>query len=58
MTTTEAPIKPKDTIDQALRLIDNGLSELMHRELASTEEVSDLLLDVRLVLTSTAELTE
>lgn len=37
-------------IDEALRLIDNGLSDLMHRELVSTDEVSDLLLDVRMLL--------
>lgn len=37
-------------IDEALRLIDGGLSDLMHRELVSTDEVSDLLLDVRMLL--------
>jgi hypothetical protein len=44
-------------IDEALRLIDSGLSELMHRELVSTDEVSDLLLDVRMLLTA-AEMAE
>ena len=39
-------------IDEALRLIDSGLTELMHRELVSTDEVSDLLLDVRMLLTA------
>ncbi len=39
-------------IDEALRLIDGGLSDLMHRELVSTDEVSDLLLDVRMILTA------
>ena len=39
-------------IDEALRMIDSGLSELMHRELVSTDEVSDLLLDVRMLLTA------
>ena len=39
-------------IDEALRLIDSGLSDLMHRELVSTDEVSDLLLDVRMILTA------
>ena len=34
-------------IDEALRLIDGGLSDLLHRELVSTDEVADLLLDVR-----------
>ena len=37
-------------IDEAVRLIDSGLSDLMHRELVSTDEVSDLLLDVRMLL--------
>ena len=37
-------------IDEALRLIDTGLADLMHRELVSTDEVSDLLLDVRMLL--------
>lgn len=44
-------------IDEALRLIDGGLSDLMHRELVSTDEVSDLLLDVRMLLTA-AELAD
>ena len=39
-------------IDEALRLIDAGLSDLLHRELVSTDEVSDLLLDVRMLLTA------
>jgi len=39
-------------IDEALRLIDGGLSDLMHRELVSPDEVSDLLLDVRMLLTA------
>ena len=39
------------TILEALALIDRGLGEMMHRELVSTDEVSDLLLDVRMLLT-------
>ncbi len=39
-------------IDEALRLIDAGLSDLLHRELVSTNEISDLLLDVRMLLTA------
>jgi hypothetical protein len=35
----------------ALALIDRGLGEMMHRELVSTDEVADLLLDVRTLLT-------
>ena len=38
------------SIDEALALIDQGLGDLMHRELVSTSEVSDLLLDVRSLL--------
>ena len=45
-------------IDEALRLIDTGLSDLMHRELVSTDEVSDLLLDVRMLLTAAELATE
>jgi hypothetical protein len=39
-------------IDEALRLIDGGLADLLHRELVSTDEISDLLLDVRMLLTA------
>jgi hypothetical protein len=51
---TETTDTPSDTavIDEALRLIDKSLSEMMHRELVSTDEVSDLLLDVRTLLTA------
>ncbi len=37
-------------ITEALAVIDRGLGELVHRELVSTDEVADLLLDVRTVL--------
>jgi hypothetical protein len=51
--TGEADAKAHEAvIDEALRLIDSGLSDLMHRELVSTDEVSDLLLDVRMLLTA------
>ncbi len=39
-------------IEEALRLIDAGLADLLHRELVSTDEISDLLLDVRMLLTA------
>src|SRR5690606_32222081 len=39
-------------IEEAVRLIDGGLADLLYRELVSTDEVSDLLLDVRMVLTA------
>jgi hypothetical protein len=49
MTETE-DVTTDTSIDEALRLIDNGLSDLLHRELVSSDEISDLLLDVRTVL--------
>jgi hypothetical protein len=59
MTTGEADAKAHEAvIDEALRLIDTGLSDLMHRELVSTDEVSDLLLDVRMLLTAAEMATE
>jgi hypothetical protein len=55
MTTT--PTREIDeVITEALALIDRGLGDMMHRELVSTDEVSDLLLDVRTLLTHDAEL--
>lgn len=42
----------EDVITEALALIDRGLGDMQHRELVSTDEVSDLLLDVRLLLTN------
>ncbi|MDQ3148202.1 MAG: hypothetical protein M3R01_14965 [Actinomycetota bacterium] len=46
MTETREP----QIIAEALAIIDKGLSEMLHRELISTDEVSDLLLDVRMLL--------
>ena len=37
-------------ITEALALIDRGLGDMLHRELVSTDEVADLLLDVRSIL--------
>jgi hypothetical protein len=45
-----------EVIAEALAIIDRGLNEMMHRELVSTGEVSDLLLDVRMLLTASAQL--
>jgi len=39
-----------DVITEALAIIDRGLGEMLHRELVSTDEVANLLLDVRLLL--------
>ena len=51
-----------ETLTEALILIDQGLAHVQHRSLVSATEVSDLLLDVRLLLAappaSVAELAE
>jgi hypothetical protein len=44
--------KEREDLTEVLALIDRGLNEMQHRELVSTDEVADLLLDVRLLLTS------
>lgn len=49
---TETQEQEADVISEALALIDQGLGDMLHRELVSTDEVSDLLLDVRTLLTS------
>lgn len=41
-------------IEEALALIDKGLGGLTERQLVSASEVTDLLLDVRSVLSDTA----
>ena len=48
MTETREPT----IIIEALAVIDKGLAEMLHRELVSTDEVADLLLDVRTLLAS------
>ena len=44
----------KEAITEALRIIDRSLGWMHSRELVSTAEVSDLLLDMRSVLASKA----
>jgi len=44
-------------ITEALTVIDKALAEMLNRELVSTEEVADLLLDVRVLLTANASST-
>jgi hypothetical protein len=39
-----------ELITEALAIIDRGLGDMLHRELVSTDEVADLLLDVRMLL--------
>jgi hypothetical protein len=46
MTETRDP----DIITEALAIIDKALGGMTHRELVSTMEVSDVLLDVRALL--------
>lgn len=41
-----------EAINEALAIIDKGLGDLLHRELVSTNEVADLLLDVRTLLST------
>lgn len=40
-----------DVIQEALQVIDKALSEMLHRELVSSGEVADVLLDLRSLLT-------
>lgn len=50
--TADSKMIDEAVIEEALRLIDGGLADLLHRELVSTDEMSDLLLDVRMLLTA------
>ena len=52
---TEA--RDAEVITEALTVIDKALAEMLNRELVSTDEVADLLLDVRLLLTANASST-
>ena len=56
----EAVIEARETpkLVEALTLIDEGLSRLQSRELISANEVADLLLDVRTLLTATESLAD
>ncbi len=51
VTETRSP----DVIREALAVIDRGLGDVQHRELVSTDEVADLLLDLRLLLVTASE---
>jgi len=51
MTDTKDPI----VVQEALKIIDQGLKTMLQRELVSTNEVADLLLDVRTMLTTPHE---
>jgi len=43
-----------DVIAEALAIIDRALGAMSHRELVSSDEVADLLLDVRMLLAAPA----
>jgi hypothetical protein len=45
-------IRDDAVITEALSVIDKALAEMLNRELVSTDEVADLLLDVRSLLTA------
>lgn len=47
-------VREAAVIDEALAVIDKALSDMVRRELVSTGEVADLLLDVRALLTAPA----
>lgn len=53
-TIAEAPGN-EAVINDALGVIDDALARMMQRELVSSGEVADLLLDVRMLLTTDAE---
>ncbi len=42
-------------INEALSVIDSALARMMQRELVSSGEVADLLLDVRMLLTTESD---
>jgi hypothetical protein len=46
----EAQLETDGSIREAMQLIDRGLGDISERQLVSTSEVADLLLDVRSVL--------
>lgn len=51
---TMAETQETEVIAEALSVIDKALAEILHRELVSSGEVADLLLDVRSLLKSSA----
>jgi hypothetical protein len=53
MTTTPDTIN-EAVIAEALGVIDKALGQMMRRELVSAGEITDVLLDVRSLLTTTA----
>lgn len=52
MTTHENDTNSDAVIDEALGVIDDALAKMIQRELVSSGEVADVLLDVRSLLTN------
>lgn len=52
MTDERSDTNTEAVIDEALGVIDQALARMMQRELVSSGEVADLLLDVRTLLTT------
>ncbi|MDW3213198.1 MAG: hypothetical protein R8G01_04315 [Ilumatobacteraceae bacterium] len=50
--TDEAAVARTAVLNEAVTVIDGALAQMMQRELVSSGEVADLLLDVRMLLTS------
>ena len=57
MTNVGSQVRDGAVISEALAVLDKALGEMLNRELVSTDEVADLLLDVRLLLTASASST-
>ncbi|MDP9420960.1 MAG: hypothetical protein M3P53_12595 [Actinomycetota bacterium] len=55
---TDTETREPKIITEALAVIDKGLAEMLHRELVSTDEVADLLLDVRTLLATSDDAPE
>jgi hypothetical protein len=53
---TDMDTTVEDIIAEALVIIDQGLAQLLHRELVSATEAADVLLDVRSILAAAGEL--
>jgi hypothetical protein len=51
--TIDATVVDVASLEEALGLIDKALPSLTHREVVSTDEMTDLLLDIRSSLTET-----
>ncbi len=48
----DAVVARTAVLDEAVSVIDGALAQMMQRELVSSGEVADLLLDVRMLLTA------